>query len=104
MNSGAKELAFLFDVDNTLLNNDRIQADLSTHIATECGPYPRDGYFKIFEQQRAELCYADYLCALERYRLEALHDPRVLRMSNWLANYPFAKCFYTHAVEVVERA
>ena len=100
----ANELTFLFDVDNTLLNNDRVQADLSTHIGTEYGPHARDRYFEIFERLRDELGYADYLGALERYRLEDLHDPRLLRMSNWLANYPFARRLYPHAIEVVKRA
>jgi FMN phosphatase YigB (HAD superfamily) len=101
---GTKELTFLFDVDNTLLNNDRVQADLSTHIAAAYGASARDRYFNIFEQLRAELGYADYLGALERYRLEELHDPRVLRMSNWLVNYPFAKRLYPKAFEVVKQA
>jgi FMN phosphatase YigB (HAD superfamily) len=100
----ANELTFLFDVDNTLLNNDRVQADLSAHMGLQYGRQARNRYFEIFEQLRSELGYADYLGALERYRLEDLHDPRLLRMSNWLVNYPFEKRLYPHALEVVKRA
>ena len=78
------EIVFLFDVDNTLLNNDRVQADLDVHIGIEHGTAARNRYWEIFEALRSELGYADYLGALERYRLEDLHDPRLLRMSNWL--------------------
>ena len=60
----------------------------------------RDRYWAIFEQLRSELGYADYLGALERYRLEDLHDPRVLQMSNWLVDYPFADRLYPGALDV----
>ena len=68
------DLVFLFDVDNTLLNNDRVQADLDVHIGIEHGAQVRNRYWEIFENLRSELGYADYLGALERYRLEDLHD------------------------------
>lgn len=104
MTMRTKELTFLFDVDNRLLDNDRVQADLSNHIGNEYGRRARNRYFAIFEELRAELGYADYLGALERYRLEDLHDPRLFRMSNWLVLYPFAKRLYPHVLEVVKSA
>ena len=99
-----QDIVFLFDVDNTLLDNDRVQADLDSHIAYEYGVTARDRYWEIFEELRTELGYADYLGALERYRLEALHDPRVLRMSNWLVDYPFADRLYPGALEAIMMA
>src|SRR5215469_8799892 len=96
------DIVFLFDVDNTLLDNDLIQADLSHHLASTYGISARDRYWSIFERLRDELGYADYLGALERYRLEDLHDPRLLRMSNWLAEYPFANRLYAGALEAVK--
>ena len=99
-----QDIVFLFDVDNTLLDNDRVQADLDSHIAYEYGVTARDRYWEIFEELRTELGYADYLGALERYRLEALHDPRVLRMSNWLVDYPFADRLYPGALEAIRHA
>jgi FMN phosphatase YigB (HAD superfamily) len=95
------DVVFLFDIDNTLLDNDRIQDDLSAHIAATHGNAARDRYWAIFEELRSELGYADYLGALERYRLEDLHDPRVLRTSNWLVDYPFAERLYPGALDVV---
>jgi FMN phosphatase YigB (HAD superfamily) len=96
------EHVFLFDVDNTLLNNDHVQQDLRRHLSSYLSPRARDRYFQIFEELRQEIGYADYLGALERYRLEALHDPRVLRMSCWLVDYPFAQRLYPNALDVVE--
>jgi FMN phosphatase YigB (HAD superfamily) len=92
---------FLFDVDNTLLDNDRVQADLSDHLQTTYGQATRDRYWAIFEDLRSELGYADYLGALERYRLEEPHRPELLRMSNWLVDYPFADRLYPRALDAV---
>ena len=97
------DIVFLFDIDNTLLDNDRIQDDLSAYIASAHGNAARARYWAIFEELRSELGYADYLGALERYRLEDLHDPRVLRMSSWLVDYPFAERLYPGALDVVRR-
>jgi FMN phosphatase YigB (HAD superfamily) len=98
------DTVFLFDVDNTLLDNDRIQSDLGKHLAENYGAEVRDRFWVIFEQLRAELGYADYLGALERYRLEAMHDPKVLRIANWLVDYPFQERLYPNAIEVVKTA
>jgi FMN phosphatase YigB (HAD superfamily) len=97
------DLVFLFDVDNTLLDNDRVQGELFRHLARDFGPKARDRYVAIFEELRTELGYADYLGALERYRLENLHDPRLLRMANWLVDYPFPSRLYPGALDVIRR-
>ena len=101
---GADSLVVLFDVDNTLLDNDRIQQDLRDEIASRFGGQARDRYWSLLEQLREELGYVDYLGALERYRLERLHDPRVLALSGWLVDYPFAERLYPGAVEVLRHA
>jgi FMN phosphatase YigB (HAD superfamily) len=98
------DLVFLFDVDNTLLDNDRVQADLDTYLRVEHGAAARNRYWDIFEALREELGYADYLGALERYRIEEMHDPRVLRMSNWLVDYPFAQRLFPGALDALKHA
>ena len=101
--SSRHDLVFLFDVDNTLLDNDRLQNDLFRHLARKFGAKARSRYEAIFEGLRAELGYADYLGALERYRLEKLHDPRLLCVSNWLVDYPFTARLYPGALDVIQR-
>jgi len=96
------DVVFLFDCDNTLLDNDRVQNDLRAHLASEFGPDSRDRYWEIFEALRAELGYADYLGALQRYRLGALNDPRLLQMSAFLVDYPFADRLYPGALRAIE--
>ncbi len=92
----------MFDVDNTLLDNDRVEEDLRHHIENEYGPESRDRYFALLEELRAELGYADYLGALQRYRLEQRCDPRILLMSSFLVDYPFAHRLYPGSLDVLE--
>lgn len=94
-------LVFLLDVDNTLLDNDRVQEDLGKHLQQEFGQSARDEYWKIFDEIRAEVGYADYLGALQRYRLEGMNDPRFLRMSSFLVDYPFAERLYPKALDII---
>jgi FMN phosphatase YigB (HAD superfamily) len=95
-------IVFLFDVDNTLLDNDAVQADLKEHLEKAYGIEARDRYWAILEELRSELGYVDYLGALERFRIEAIHRPDVLRMSSWLVDYPFADRLYPRALEAVK--
>jgi FMN phosphatase YigB (HAD superfamily) len=98
----ANDLVFLFDVDDTLLDNDHLERDLRQHLRDELNTHARNRYCEIFEEQRQEMGYADFLGALERYRIEKLHDPRVLRLSSWLVDYPFAQRLYPNALDAVE--
>ncbi|HEX4649567.1 MAG TPA: HAD family hydrolase [Steroidobacteraceae bacterium] len=94
---------FLFDVDNTLLDNDAVQGDLSAHLEREFGRASRDRYWTLFEELRVELGYADYLGALQRYRLENLDDPQLLQVSSFLVDYPFAERLYPGALAALAR-
>ena len=94
-------LLFLLDVDNTLLDNDRIEKDVSDHLTRTFGREACDRYWSILEQLRSELGYADFLGALQRYRAERLHDPHVLEMSSFLVDYPFSDRLYPNALELV---
>src|SRR5215472_2991131 len=95
-------LVFLFDVDNTLLDNDRVTEDLKRHLTQQVGPERQQRYWEFFEQLRSELGYADYLGALQRFRLDYPRDPAVLTVSHFLINYPFAIRLYPDSLDVVE--
>ena len=100
------DIVFLLDVDNTLLDNDRIVVDLRRHLESEFGVASADRYWTIFEGLRSELGYADYLGALQRYRLDAERggpdDQRLLLMSSFLVDYPFAERLFPRALEVID--
>jgi FMN phosphatase YigB (HAD superfamily) len=95
---GAAELVALFDVDNTLIDNDTVEADLQRHLSTEFGAEEAARYWALYEDQRRHLGYADYLGALQRYRLELRYDPRLLAMSDFLLEYPFADRLFPGAL------
>ena len=95
-------VVFLFDVDNTLLDNDRVTADLRRYLEREVGRERSDRYWAIFEGLRAELGYADYLGALQRYRVECPYDSHLLAVSTYLVNYPFANRLFPNSLDVLE--
>ena len=95
------DVVVFLDCDNTLLDNDLVQVDLRDHLEREFGVESRDRYWAILEQLRAELGYVDYLGALQRYRLKAACDPRLLLMSSFLVDYPFASRLYPGALDVI---
>jgi len=94
-------LVFLFDVDNTLLDNDGVIADLKLHLEQQVGPERQQRYWQIFEQLRSELGYADYLGALQRYRAENPRDLGLLVVSRFLIEYPFATRLYPGSLNAV---
>jgi FMN phosphatase YigB (HAD superfamily) len=96
-------IVFLVDVDNTLLDNDHIQNDLRNHLEREYGPEPRDRYWAILEELMTKLGYRDYLGALQRYRMEHPTDIRLIAMSSYLIDYPFANRLYPGAIDVLRR-
>jgi FMN phosphatase YigB (HAD superfamily) len=97
-------LVTLFDVDNTLLDNDRVVADLMRYMDRELGQERRQDYWEIFEALRQELGYADYLGALQRYRARHPRDSKVLAVSQFLVNYPFANRLFPESLDAIERA
>jgi FMN phosphatase YigB (HAD superfamily) len=92
---------FLFDVDNTLLDNDQVALDLQRHLAEDVGAGGAKLYWALFEKLRRQLGYADYLGALQRYRVRYPHDLRLLAVSRFLIDYPFANRLYPNSLDVI---
>ncbi len=97
-------VVFLFDVDNTLLDNDRVSADLRDHLERKVGHERQERYWSAFEQLRAQLGYADYLGTLQLYRAAFPHDPELLTISHFLLDYPFAERLYPGTLAAVAHA
>ena len=95
-------VVFLFDVDNTLLDNDRVAADLRAHLDAEVGEDCGRQYWQLFEELRDELGYADYLGALQRYRDARPRDLRVLAVSHFLVSYPFANRLFPGSLDALD--
>jgi len=99
-----ERVVFFFDVDNTLIDNDRIAVDLKRYLTKEVGEGRQQQYWEIFEQLRAELGYADYLGALQRYRVKHPREPHLLAVSSFLVNYPFANRLFPGSLDALEHA
>lgn len=98
-----RQTVFLLDVDNTLLDNDQVEQDLKSYLDKAFGIECRNHYWDIFEALRAELGYADYLGALQRYRIEHPRNPQILEISAFLIDYRFANRLYPGALETIKR-
>ena len=98
----SKAVVFLFDVDNTLLDNDRVSADLKQYLANRVGEDHQRRYWALFEELRTELGYADYLGALQRYRTEYPRAPNLLAVSEFLIEYHFANRLFPNSLDVLE--
>ena len=96
-----RETVFLLDVDNTLLDNDRFAADLSARLDATFGATERQRYWTLFDDVRRALGYADYLAALQRFRVGLDDDPQLLWLSEFMLEYPFAERVYPHAAEAI---
>ena len=99
-----EKIVFLFDVDNTLLNNDQVTQDLQDHLRHEVGSHGAKRYWAIFEDLRAQLGYADYLGALQRFRNDYPDDVRLLTVSRFLINYPFANRLFPGSLDAIKKA
>ena len=98
----SKAVVFLFDVDNTLLDNDRVSADLKHFLTNQVGQERQRRYWALFEELRTELGYADYLGALQRYRTENPRDPNLLAVSEFLVEYYFANRLFPNSLDVLD--
>src|SRR5262249_46774773 len=101
--SPTNSVVFLVDVDNTLLDNDRVALDLRRYLTRELGADRQERYWTIFEQLRTELGYADYLGALQRHRVQAPRDSHALMVSSFLIRSPFANRLFPESLDVLER-
>jgi FMN phosphatase YigB (HAD superfamily) len=101
LTQGGGDVVFLLDVDNTLLDNDRFGADLGARLEQAFGADQRDRYWAIFTALREELSYADYLAALQKFRVGLDDNPDLLQMSSFMLEYPFANRLYPRALEAI---
>jgi len=99
----AADVTFLVDVDNTLLDNGAVVAELRRHLRDTVGAAGEQRYWDIFEELFLDPGFADYFGALQRYSLERPRDPRLFDVSLFLLNYPFAERLYPRALDVIAR-
>jgi FMN phosphatase YigB (HAD superfamily) len=99
--SPTADVAYLIDVDNTLLDNGVVIADLRRNLRETLGREGELRYWQIFEELFHEPGFADYLGAFNRYSVEHPRDPRLFDVSLLLLNYPFAERLYPRSLDVI---
>ncbi|KGM52580.1 haloacid dehalogenase [Lysobacter concretionis Ko07 = DSM 16239] len=97
-----RDVVFLLDVDNTLLDNDRFKADLDARLRRDFGVDQARRYWALYDSGRIELGYADYLATLQAFREGLDDDPDLLQMSGFMLDYPFAQRLYPGAMAAIE--
>ena len=99
--SSAQKIVFLFDVDNTLFDNDRFSADLDARLQRDFGADGRARYRSHYEALREALGYADYLGAVQRLRDDFSENEKLLQLGEFILDYPFAEGLYAHALDAI---
>jgi FMN phosphatase YigB (HAD superfamily) len=94
-------VVFLIDVDDTLLDGDRLVVDLKGRLGEALGPARFKQYWATFEMIRVQVDYVDYLGALQQYRAENPRDPNVVQLSIDLLDYPFADRLFPTSLDVI---
>lgn len=97
----ASPIVFLLDVDNTLLDNDAVHADIDRRVAGEFDAEAAKRYWEIYEDLREKLGYADYLGAIQKFRLECDDEVRAQELAAFLLGYDFAARLYPGALDAV---
>ncbi|MEA2682473.1 MAG: hypothetical protein QOK05_801 [Chloroflexota bacterium] len=94
-------LAFLIDIDNTLIDNDRVKADMEARIKELAGDGGSEQFWGVYEDVRRELDYVDLPITLARFRGLRPDVRKFPQMSAMLLGYPFEDALYPQAMDVV---
>ena len=95
---------FLFDVDNTLFDNDRMNRDLDERLRLVLGEDAVKRYRQAYEQRRDESGFADYLGSLQALRQPGVNDAQLVQVSSFLMEYPFEYGVFPGALQALARA
>jgi FMN phosphatase YigB (HAD superfamily) len=96
-------IAFLFDVDNTLLDNDRAKAELAAGIERAVGAEGGARFWQIYEDVRRLRDYVDYPHTLERFREAFPREPGFPDVAELVLGYPYQSALYPGSLEALAR-
>jgi FMN phosphatase YigB (HAD superfamily) len=101
MTSG--DLVFLLDVDNTLLDNDRVKQDLQSTIASLVADDRASRFWSLYEAVRDEEGVVNFPETLRRFRRAFPDEPRAEDVDRAVLTVPFERYLYPRAMEVMSR-
>ncbi len=97
-------LAFLIDVDNTLLDNDRAKADQATYLRGLLGEAAASRFWELYEDVRREESVVDYPLTLARFAqaFAGQFSPETLfQLSSYYLSFPFHAYLFPGALETL---
>jgi len=96
--------AFLIDVDNTLLDNDRVKVDEEAYLERMFGPELASRFWDIYEQVRQEEDVVDYPLTLARFTQATdgqVSKEQLAALANFLLSFPFHEHLYPGTLETL---
>ena len=97
-------LVIMFDVDNTLLDNDRVRAALDGAVAAIVGSDLNVRFWEVYEEVRADLDHVSYPETIERFSHVCGDVGYVEALSELLSAFPFVDYVYGGARAALEHA
>lgn len=98
------DLVFLIDVDNTLLDTDRVRELLADAMRREVGTHLAARFWSIYEDVRAELDHVSFPETIERLARETDDLPALGQISDLLYEFPFGECLFPGASDALLHA
>lgn len=97
-------VAFLFDVDNTLLDNDRVRAELAETIERIVGPERGEAFWESYEQVRRDRDYVDYPNTIARFGRAFPDEVGYPDVADAILGYPYRAAVFPGAHDVLRQA
>ena len=92
---------FLIDVDNTLLDNDRLKADVGRALNDLVGPDRASHFWSLYEKVRDECGVVDYPETLRRFRRTFADERKLADVDRAVLDVPFERYLYPRALDVI---
>ncbi|HEX6508525.1 MAG TPA: HAD family hydrolase [Chloroflexota bacterium] len=96
------DIVFMLDVDNTLLDNDALKADLADRLRQLLGENAAERFWEIYEQVRQDEDVVDYPETVKRFVDERGDGGLRSSLVQILDTIPFSSYLYPHAIETIE--
>ncbi len=97
-----RKLVFMIDVDNTVLDNDGVKADMKARLLQILGPDRAVRFWELYEVVREETDVVDFIETVRRLRGECPGALDVIdAASDALMNWDFRSRLYPRAIETI---
>jgi FMN phosphatase YigB (HAD superfamily) len=96
-----RDLVMMIDLDNTILDNDGVKADLKARMLTILGEKRAARFWELYEVVRKELDVIDFWEQIKRMKEEFPDDASIDEAARALADWDFTSRVYPSALETV---